>query len=66
MDNMNNAPVSGHKDNLFGVCAEIGATIGCNPLWIRLGFLISVMAVSLKMTIVADCVAAAAFKLAKR
>ncbi|NIJ07501.1 phage shock protein PspC (stress-responsive transcriptional regulator) [Sphingomonas vulcanisoli] len=65
MDNMTSTPAT-PRENLFGVCAEIGETIGVNPLWIRLGFLVSIMAVSLKLTLVAYCVAAVAFKLAKR
>ena len=66
MDRMTSTPATDHRENLFGACAAIGETIGVNPLWIRLGFLVAVMAVSLKLTVVAYCVAAVAFKLAKR
>ncbi|WP_174273362.1 PspC domain-containing protein [Sphingomonas bacterium] len=67
MDRMTStAQAPDSRDNLFGVCAEIGATIGINPLWIRIGFLLAVLALSFKLTIVAYCVAAIAFKLAKR
>ena len=66
MDHRSDIPARDHRDNLFGVCSEIGATVGVNPLWVHLGFLVAVMAVSLKLTILAYCVAAVAFKLAKR
>ena len=66
MDRITNIPARDRRETLFGACAAIGETIGVNPLWIRLGFLVAVMAVSLKLTVVAYCVAAVAFKLAER
>ena len=41
MTDLSHAPA--HQDNLLGICAALGEDFGFNPLWLRIGFAVSLL-----------------------